>query len=215
MPAQFGNIKIGAMQYGGVTIGEAMMDGQIVYRSAIRVAPQAPTFLAASPWVTLPTQEGVTYSVSGTPGYDQAVTVTATAQEGYELVGTASWSHTYGPPPRFAEEYSSSASFDAIEAQWQIVLFIAIDQHVRTSGVWQVVWDSQWDGRLYGVRVSVSGTPVATTGPEEVERGTGVTQSVTLPDFDVLPGQRIEFECYATSTNNIHRRVRSHYLKLQ
>lgn len=34
MPAQFGNIKIGGMQYGDVTIGEAMMNGQIVYRSA-------------------------------------------------------------------------------------------------------------------------------------------------------------------------------------
>ena len=34
MPAQFGNIKIGAMQYNGVTIGEAMYNGQIVYQSA-------------------------------------------------------------------------------------------------------------------------------------------------------------------------------------
>lgn len=31
MALQFGSTKIGAMQYNGVTIGEAMMDGQIVY----------------------------------------------------------------------------------------------------------------------------------------------------------------------------------------
>lgn len=215
MPLEYNGQRIGGMQYNGVTIGEAMMDGQIVYRSVIRVTPQAPTFLTAAPWHTLPTQEGVTYSVSGTPGYDQTVTVTATAQAGYELVGQASWTHTYGPPPRFTEEYSNSTSFDAIEAQWQIVLFIAIDQHVRTSGVWQVVWNDMYAGRLHGVRVSVSGTPVATTGPVDLGGGAGATQSVTLPDFDVLPGQRIEFECYANSTNNIYRRVRSHYLKLQ
>lgn len=33
MSLQFGPTKIGGMQYNGVTIGEAMMDGQIVYRS--------------------------------------------------------------------------------------------------------------------------------------------------------------------------------------
>ena len=37
MPAQFGNIKIGAMQYNGQTIGEAMYNGQVVYRSALPV----------------------------------------------------------------------------------------------------------------------------------------------------------------------------------
>ena len=33
MSLQFGNNKIGGMQYNGVTIGEAMYNGQIVYRS--------------------------------------------------------------------------------------------------------------------------------------------------------------------------------------
>lgn len=35
MSLQFNNNKIGAMQYNGVTIGEAMIDGKIVYQSAI------------------------------------------------------------------------------------------------------------------------------------------------------------------------------------
>ena len=99
MALEYNGQRIGAMQYNGVTIGEAMIDGQIVYRSVIRVTPVAPTFHDGEPWITLPTVEGVTYSVSGTPGYNASVTVTATAQPGYELVGTASWSHTYGPEP--------------------------------------------------------------------------------------------------------------------
>ena len=65
----------------------------------VTVTPQAPTFLTESPWVTLPTQTGVTYSVTGTPGYGQTVTVTATPQAGYALAGQTSWTHTYGPAP--------------------------------------------------------------------------------------------------------------------
>ena len=61
----------------------------------ITVTPQAPTFLTESPWYTLPTVEGITYTVSGTPGYSQTVTVTATAQAGYALTGQTSWTHTY------------------------------------------------------------------------------------------------------------------------
>ena len=99
MALEYDGHRIGAMQYNGVTIGEAMMDGVVVYRSVITVTPTAPTFHDGEPWITLPTVEGVTYSVSGTPGYDASVTVTATAQAGYELVGTASWSHTFGPEP--------------------------------------------------------------------------------------------------------------------
>ena len=99
MALQFDGVTVGAMQYNGVTIGEAMIDGVVVYRSVIRVTPTPPTFHDGEPWITLPTVEGVTYSVSGTPGYDASVTVTATAQAGYELVGTASWSHTFGPEP--------------------------------------------------------------------------------------------------------------------
>lgn len=34
MPIQFGSNKIGAMQYNGVTIGEAMYNGQIVWQSS-------------------------------------------------------------------------------------------------------------------------------------------------------------------------------------
>ena len=37
MSLQFGPTKIGGMQYNGATIGEAMYNGQIVYRSALPV----------------------------------------------------------------------------------------------------------------------------------------------------------------------------------
>lgn len=111
MALEYGGQRVGAMMYNGVTIGEAMIDGQIVYRSVVRVTPTPPTFHDGEPWITLPTVEGVTYSVSGTPGYDASVTVTATAQPGYELVGTASWTHTYGPPP---SPYPLTGTFEIV-----------------------------------------------------------------------------------------------------
>ena len=91
-------------QIGGVYVGDelaqALYHGSVLlWRRNVAVTPVAPTFHDGEPWITLPTVEGVTYSVSGTPGYNASVTVTATAQPGYELVGTASWSHTYGPAP--------------------------------------------------------------------------------------------------------------------
>lgn len=76
------------------------MGSTLVWAATIRVTPLPPTFHDGEPWITLPDVEGVTYSVEGTPGYDASVTVTATAQAGYELVGTTSWSHTFGPDPR-------------------------------------------------------------------------------------------------------------------
>lgn len=100
MALEYDGQRVGAMMFNGHTIGEAMIDGVVVYRSIVTVTPLPPTFHDGEPWVTLPTVEGVTYSVEGTPGYDASVTVTATAQAGYELVGTSTWSHTYGPDPR-------------------------------------------------------------------------------------------------------------------
>ena len=98
MGAQFGNTRIGGMQYNGVTIGEAMIDGVVVYRSIITVTPEAPTFLDAAPWIELPTVEGVTYTVTGTPGAGGTVTVTAAADDGYELDGVTMWEHTFALP---------------------------------------------------------------------------------------------------------------------
>lgn len=98
MPLQFGPTKIGGMQYNGVTIGEAMMDGQIVYRSIVIVTPLPPTFHGGEPWITLPDVEGVTYTVAGTPGPGQTVTVTATPQDGYQLEGVAVWEHEWPWP---------------------------------------------------------------------------------------------------------------------
>lgn len=97
MGAQFGNTKIGGMQYNGVTIGEAMYNGQVVYRSIVTVTPLPPTFLDIAPWLKLPTQEGVLYAVAGTAGPENTVTVTATAESGYELVGQVEWTHEWLP----------------------------------------------------------------------------------------------------------------------
>lgn len=63
------------------------------------VTPQAPTFLDEAPWVVIPSQVGVTYSTSGTPGWNGSVTVTATADEGYVISGQSSWTKTWGARP--------------------------------------------------------------------------------------------------------------------
>lgn len=98
MPAQFGSSKIGAMQYNGFTIGEAMRDGQIVFTSRVPVTAAAPTFLTTKPWITYPDISGVVYTTTGTPYAGATVTVTASAEEGYKLTpGTTTWTHTYAP----------------------------------------------------------------------------------------------------------------------
>lgn len=84
----------------------------------ITVTPQAPTFLTASPWYTLPTQAGVTYTVSGTPGYSQWVTVTATPQTGYALTGQTSWTHTYAAYQEEVVRYTSVGIISAAVPSW-------------------------------------------------------------------------------------------------
>lgn len=65
----------------------------------IPVTPQDPTFLDEEPWVVLPVQDHITYSVSGTPGWNSSVTVTATADEGYVISGQSSWTKEWGAKP--------------------------------------------------------------------------------------------------------------------
>ena len=77
------------------------------------ITPAAPTFHEGEPWVTLPTVEGVTYSVSRAPSYGVSVTVTATAQAGYELMGIASWTHTFGPDPRPVVTITGTSTYES------------------------------------------------------------------------------------------------------
>lgn len=122
MSLQFGGTPIGAMQYGGTPISEAMMDGVIVWRAIITVTPAAPTFLASDPWYTLPTVEGVTYTVSGTPGAGNTATITATpVSQYYILSGQTVWSKTWaasgswgpvvvnGTTPRLMDSFTVTA----------------------------------------------------------------------------------------------------------
>lgn len=73
-------------------------------KTPVSVTASAPTWTdnAASgggTWTTA-TTTGVTYSpASGTASPGQAVTVTATAQPGYTISGTSSWTHTFPAAP--------------------------------------------------------------------------------------------------------------------
>ena len=101
--------------YRGTVPVQKIMRGTVeVWSAVITVTPQAPTFLTASPWYTLPTQAGVTYTVSGTPGYSQTVTITATPQAGYALAGQTSWTHTYGPAPLPIVKLTGTRDYDSM-----------------------------------------------------------------------------------------------------
>jgi len=67
------------------------------------VTPTAPTFrdptCDVGAAVNLPTVTGVSYTLKGTVAAGHKVTVEATADEGYVLVGTAEWEHTFGQVP--------------------------------------------------------------------------------------------------------------------
>lgn len=68
---------------------------------ATEVTPAAPTFTEDE--YVIPETTGVAYQVNGTPtdagtypaASSSTVTVTATAEEGYVIVGESSWTHTY------------------------------------------------------------------------------------------------------------------------
>ena len=199
MPMQWGPTKIGAMQFNGHTIGEAMIDGQIVYRSVIRVTPAAPTFHDGEPWITLPTVEGVTYSVSGTPGYDASVTVTATAQSGYELVGTASWSHTYGPPPRYVASNSNSSRVRINTNTWTTLSSHTVASDGVAAGHWQAEWRfTGGTGFTHSVRVRRGTTTIAT----DDFVGTSIwghVQRVTIPTTILNAGDSLTFQARTTA----------------
>ncbi len=68
--------------------------------------------------VDLPTVAGLTYTIVGTVAAGQTVKVTATADEGYVLVGTDEWKHAFGnvpdncgPPPPAAIEVTPGVMF--------------------------------------------------------------------------------------------------------
>ena len=182
MALEYDGQRIGAMQYNGVTIGEAMIDGQIVYRSVIRVTPTPPTFHDGEPWITLPTVEGVTYSVSGTPGYNASVTVTATAQPGYELVGTASWSHT------FSSAYPVSGSWPTRTLS---TAFRTESSHTITEpGIYTISHEVTRESGFIPVQSRIS-------GPWGNTVGTQGNTSTALTTQTLAVGQIVNFQAIA------------------
>ena len=71
--------------------------------SPVEVTPTAPTFqdptCDVGAAVNFPTVKGVIYAVKGTVAPGETVNVKATADEGYVLVGTDKWEHTFGQVP--------------------------------------------------------------------------------------------------------------------
>lgn len=192
MPIYRGSQKV-TPRRAGVDLARVYRGSHLVWEAVITVTPQAPTFHNAAPWVTLPDQEGVTYSVSGTPGYNASVTVTATAQPGYELVGTATWSHTFGPPPRYTA--SNSGSYGQVgTVSWLTITTHAVTGDGPASGTWAVTWSSSH--LSYGLRALVDGAVVADTGYGSISNA---NQSVTIPERQYSSGEVITFQARAGS----------------
>ena len=197
-------------QIGGVYVGDelaqALYHGSVLLWSRIvAVTPSPPTFHDGEPWITLPTVEGVTYSISGTPGYDASVTVTATAQAGYELVGTASWSHTFGPPPRYVAS-NSGGQVNPSRNTWTTVATHTVNGGGHASGTFTVNWNYVNSLAAYGVRALRNGTQFAIDGPRE---GAPDPQAVTIPETVLAHGDILTFEAYAGTGTPINRRINS------
>ena len=206
MALEYDGQRIGAMQYNGVTIGEAMIDGQVVYRSVIRVTPAAPTFHDGEPWITLPTVEGVTYSVSGTPGYNASVTVTATAQPGYELVGAASWSHTFGPPPRYVASGSGGGG-RVNSSSWTTITSHTVSSDGVAGGTWTFEWSNYLStARTAQTRVQRNGQTIAS---DVRTSGGNIVHNVNIPETQFNTGDTVTFQSHLDTSNSGQREYSS------
>lgn len=218
MPVRIGTgssaVDPSALRVAGVAPSKIMLgtgtSAVEVWTAVITVTPQAPTFLAASPWYTLPTQQGVTYSVSGTPGYSQTVTVTATAQAGYELVGQASWTHTYGPPPRYIASGSGGSAGTLSNGAWATLSTHTVASAGTAGGDWNVVWLAYGANVTHQLRVLRNGTVIAQTSRSG---GSGYHSpaplEATIPDVTFNAGDSITFQARADVTNSTYRQVSS------
>lgn len=189
----------------GEDIKHVYMGSEKIWSKIIRVTPQAPTFLGAAPWYTLPTQEGVSYSVAGAPGYYAMITVTATAKPGYELVGTTSWTHTFPPPARLAADGSGNTLAEVPLAQWVAVSNYTLPRDALASLSFNIYWQSTF-GANYGLRITVNGAPVATL---ELTAVSGNGQSLSRNDAIYRQGDVVSFQAYSSNGNAFYRRVSS------
>lgn len=177
---------------GGQAVARVYRGDRLVWQAAITVTPQAPTFHDGEPWYTLPAQDGVTYSVSGTPGYGQAVTITATAQPGYELVGESVWQHTFGPPPRYSASGSGGGIPRLTQNVWTTVTTHTVSATGTSSGTWQVWWRSVYNGNV-DIRVLRNGVSIASSNVNNPQ-SSPYTQSVTIPTIDLVASDALTFQ---------------------
>lgn len=206
MSLQFGSTPIGAMQYNGVTIGEAMIDGQVVYRSTVTVTPLPPTFLDAAPWLELPTQEGVLYTVDGTAGPGNTVTVTATAESGYELDGQTTWVHTYPRPPY--SEYGTFGAHTLARLTWEDVATHTLTADIANATITlDVTLNVSAVFAGWRLRVLVNGQQVAIGSPTELLGDPPPPLSTVADGAD---GDLVQFQVQGpNTTSSASRRVGS------
>lgn len=117
------------------------------------VTATAPTFTDpdcdTAAGLVIPQVDGVIYSTEGTVAPGSTVTVTATADEGYTLVGTSRWIHTYGqvptdceppppPPPPEPEVRATAPTFVDPDCDVKASMELPEVEHVTYSAVGEV-----------------------------------------------------------------------------
>lgn len=214
MTINLGGVPIQDVRVAGVQAQRVMLGtgstAVEVWPATITIIATTPTFLTASPWVTLPSQEGVTYSLAGTPGYGATVTVTATAQAGYELAGQTAWMHTYGPPPRYTASGSGGARNISARSSWETVTTHNVSSVGEASGQWRVEWQGVNSATNFGVRVLRNGVVLAVNGPRSRLGNFGAAaQSVSVPGTLLASGDQLQFQAYGDNSVQSYRALNS------
>lgn len=155
MSLQFAPTKIGAMQYNGVTIGEAMYNGQIVWSAAQPVTPFTLGAIHWLPFTDSPTEDigtsPATWSTYQSPTISDGALVSGRVRypsnstydpsNGSTVTGwvrNTSTAITYGDPPLSATASSSEITFwanSADAAQWRFRRGAASNQTIIAGTV--------------------------------------------------------------------------------
>lgn len=209
MTINLGGVPIQDVRVAGVQAQRVMLGtgstAVEVWTATITIIATTPTFLTASPWVTLPSQEGVTYSLAGTPGYGATVTVTATPQAGYELAGQTTWMHTYGPPPRYVANGSGGARPQLSRGTWTDITTHTVAHAGTALGGWGVSWRASSSLYSDGVRVLRNGVVIATI--TESVNASPHDQTVDISERALNTGDTLRFQAYSTGLTATSRYV--------
>ncbi|MBC9705810.1 MAG: CAP domain-containing protein [Enterococcus sp.] len=130
-------------------------------KPSVVVTPKAPTFTASTGKYVIPTTTGIQYKVNGVNvnagTYDSGwkpVTITAVANSGYKISGTASWPYTFTKP--VVSVIPKAPTFNNTTGKYIIPATTGVQYKVNGTAVKSGTYDSGWK--------KITVTVTATTG---------------------------------------------------